>query len=97
VIVGVNQYVEDDAEKVELHRIDPEAERRQLERTARVRAERNAEEAARSLEAVRSAALGEANLLPLMRDALKARCTVGEICEALRAEWGMYDAVRSRA
>jgi methylmalonyl-CoA mutase N-terminal domain/subunit len=97
VIVGVNRYVEDDAEKVELHRIDPEGERRQLERTARVRAERNAEEAARSLEAVRTTALGEANLLPLMRDALKARCTVGEICEALRSEWGMYDAVRSRA
>jgi methylmalonyl-CoA mutase N-terminal domain/subunit len=97
VIVGVNRYLEDDAAKVELYRIDPEAERRQLERTARVRAERNAEEAARSLEAVRAAALGEANLLPPMRDALRARCTVGEICETLRAEWGMYDAGRSRA
>jgi methylmalonyl-CoA mutase N-terminal domain/subunit len=96
VIVGVNRYVEDDAERVELHRIDPESERRQLERTARVRAERNPEEAARALEAVRDTALGEANLLPPMREALKARCTVGEICEALRAEWGMYDAVRSR-
>ena len=59
MIVGVNQYPEDDAAKVELHRIDPEAERRQLERTARVRAERNAEEAAQALEAVRVAALGE--------------------------------------
>jgi methylmalonyl-CoA mutase, N-terminal domain len=97
VIVGVNRYLEDEAARVELHRIDPEAERRQLERTARVRAERNAEEAASSLEAVRVAALGEANLLPPMREALKARCTVGEICETLRAEWGMYDAVRSRA
>jgi methylmalonyl-CoA mutase N-terminal domain/subunit len=97
VIVGVNRYLENDAAKVALHRIDPEAERRQLERTARVRAERHAEEAARSLEAVRIAALGEANLLPPMRDALKARCTVGEICETLRAEWGMYDSVRSRA
>jgi methylmalonyl-CoA mutase N-terminal domain/subunit len=97
VIVGVNRYLEDDPAKVKLHRIDPEAERRQLERTARVRAERNAEEAARSLEAVRSAALGDANLLPPMRDALKARCTVGEICETLRAEWGMYDAIRARA
>jgi methylmalonyl-CoA mutase N-terminal domain/subunit len=96
VIVGVNRYLEDDAEKVELHRIDPEAERRQLERTARVRSERNAEDASRGLAAVRAAALGEANLLPPMREALKARCTVGEICETLRAEWGMYDAVRSR-
>ena len=38
---------------------------------------------------------GEANLLPPMREALRARCTVGEICETLRAEWGMYDAQRS--
>jgi methylmalonyl-CoA mutase N-terminal domain/subunit len=96
VIVGVNRYLEGDAAKVELYRIDPEAERRQLERTARVRAARNAEEAARALEAVRLAALGEGNLLPPMREALQARCTVGEICETLRAEWGMYDAVRAR-
>ena len=97
VIVGVNEYVEDEPERVELQRIDPEAERRQLARTARVRAERNANEAAQALDAVREAARGEANLLPPMREALRARGTVGEICEALRAEWGMYDAVRSRA
>ena len=97
VIVGVNRYTEDEPEHVELHRLDPEAERRQLERTARVRAERNAKDAERALASVREAALGEANLLPPMREALRARCTVGEICETLRAEWGMYDAVRARA
>src|SRR5436190_658766 len=97
VIVGVNRFQEESAEKVELHRLDPESERRQLERTARVRAERNPDEAARALDAVRDAAGGDANLLPPMREALRARCTVGEICEALREEWGMYDAVRARA
>ncbi|HEY2544408.1 MAG TPA: methylmalonyl-CoA mutase family protein [Gaiellaceae bacterium] len=95
IIVGVNRYREDEPERVELQRIDPEAERRQLERTARVRAERNADEAARSIDAVRATARGDANLLPPMREALRARCTVGEICETLRAEWGMYDLVRS--
>jgi methylmalonyl-CoA mutase N-terminal domain/subunit len=95
-IVGVNRFQEGDGERVELHRLDPEAERRQLERTARVRAERNAKEAAKSLEAVRDAGRGETNLLPPMREALRAYVTVGEICETLRAEWGMYDAVRSR-
>jgi methylmalonyl-CoA mutase, N-terminal domain len=45
---------------------------------------------------VRAAARGETNLLPPMREALRKYCTVGEICETLRAEWGMYDAVRSR-
>ena len=97
VIVGVNRYTEAEPEKVELHRLDPESERRQLERTARVRAERNAEEAAYTLAAVATAARGEANLLPPLREALRARCTVGEICETLRAEWGMYDTLRSRA
>jgi methylmalonyl-CoA mutase, N-terminal domain len=97
VIVGVNRYEEEEDERVELQRIDPEAERRQLERTARLRAERNADDASRTLAGVREAALGEANLLPPMREALRARCTVGEICETLRAEWGMYDAVRSRS
>jgi methylmalonyl-CoA mutase N-terminal domain/subunit len=96
VIVGVNRYVEDEAERLELHRIDPEAERRQLERTARVRAERNAEVASRGLAGVREAARGDANLLPPMREALRAHCTIGEICETLRAEWGMYDSLRSR-
>ena len=96
VIVGVNRFQEETELHVELQRIDPAGERRQVERTARVRAERNADDAARTLEAVRNAALGEENLLPLLREALRAYCTVGELCEALRAEWGMYDAVRSR-
>jgi methylmalonyl-CoA mutase N-terminal domain/subunit len=97
VIVGVNAYVEASEERVELLHIDPEGERRQLERTARVRAERNADEATASLARVRETARGEANLLPPMREALRAQCTIGEICEVLREEWGMYDALRARA
>jgi methylmalonyl-CoA mutase, N-terminal domain len=96
VIVGVNRFHEEEADRVELHRLDPQAERRQLERTARVRAERDRDEAARMLGAVREAARGEANLLPPMREALGARCTIGEICNVLRDEWGMYDTVRPR-
>jgi methylmalonyl-CoA mutase N-terminal domain/subunit len=92
VIVGVNRYQEDEPERVELQGIDPEAERRQLERTARVRSDRNAGEAAAAVADVREAARGHANLLPIMREALRAHCTVGEICEGLRQEWGMYSA-----
>jgi len=92
VIVGVNKYAEHEAEPIELHRLDPAAEQRQLERTARVRAERNAEAAASALEAVRLAAQGDDNLLPPMREALRARCTIGEICNVLRDEFGTYDA-----
>jgi methylmalonyl-CoA mutase, N-terminal domain len=93
VLVGVNRFAEDEGgEEIELHRLDPEAERRQVERTARVRAERDAEAAEAALAHVREAAGGTENLLPPMRVALAARCTVGEICNALREEFGTYDA-----
>ncbi len=95
VIVGVNRFTEGEEEAIELHRLDPEAQRRQLERTARVRAERNADEAERSLAAVRETARDDGNLLLPMRDALRARVTIGEICNVLREEFGTYDAQRA--
>src|SRR5204862_4278394 len=95
VIVGLNRFAEDDDEPIELHRLDAEAERRQLERTARVRAERNAGEAEAALAEVRSVAGGDGNLLYPMREALRVGCTVGEICEVLREEFGMYDTQRA--
>ena len=60
----------------------------------RVRAERSAEEAESALAAVRDTARGDGNLLMPMREALRVRCTVGEICNVLRDEFGMYDAQR---
>jgi methylmalonyl-CoA mutase N-terminal domain/subunit len=95
VIVGVNEYVTDAEEPIELQSIDPAAERRQLERTTRVRAERNADEAAAALARVREAARGTENLLPVMREALRARGTIGEICGVLREEWGEHDRERA--
>ncbi len=94
VIVGVNRFTEGDEEPIQLHRLDPAAEKRQLDRTARVRAERNREEADAALAALRDVARGEGNLLVPMREALRVRCTVGEICDALRDEFGVYDAQR---
>ncbi len=90
-IVGVNAYVDDGSEsRIELHRLDPEAERRQVGRTVRVRSERDPAAAAEGLEAVRAAARGTANMLPPIRAALAAYCTVGEVCGTLREEWGSY-------
>ena len=97
VVVGVNRFAEGSGEEIELLRIDPEAERRQLERTARVRAERSTADAEAALATVRETARGDANLLPPMRDALRARCTIGEICSVLRDEFGTYDARRAPA
>jgi methylmalonyl-CoA mutase N-terminal domain/subunit len=85
--------VEDEGdEEIELHRLDPETERRQVERTARVRADRDAAAAEAALARVRDAARGAVNLLPPMRESLAAYCTVGEICNALRDEFGTHDA-----
>jgi methylmalonyl-CoA mutase, N-terminal domain len=92
VIVGVNRFAEADEEAIELHALDPEAEQRQVERTQRVRAERDSGAAEAALGRVRETAHGSENLLPAMRDALAAVCTVGEICNALREEFGTYDA-----
>jgi methylmalonyl-CoA mutase, N-terminal domain len=95
VVVGVNRFAEGEEEEIELHRLDPEAERRQVERTRRVRAERDAAAADAAIAAVREAARGTENLLHPMRAALAAKCTIGEICEALREEFGTYDAQRA--
>ena len=92
VVVGVNRFTEEGEEEMELHRLDPEAERRQVERTRRVRAERDAATAEAGLDRVREAARGDANLLVPIREALAAQGTVGEVCNALREEFGTYDA-----
>ena len=92
VVVGVNAFTGDVAEPVELLHVDAGIEQRQRERTARVRAERDADAAGSALDEVRATADSDANLLPPMREALRAGCTVGEICGVLRQLWGTYDA-----
>jgi methylmalonyl-CoA mutase N-terminal domain/subunit len=92
VVVGVNRYAEDDKEEMELHRLDPAAERRQVERTQQVRAERDSAGVEAVLGRVREAARGDGNLLVPIREALAAHATVGEVCNALREEFGTYDA-----
>ncbi len=94
-VVGVNRYTDDGGAVVELQRIDPEIERGQLARTAAVRAGRDQAEASRALGEVRAVAEGTGNLLVPMREALRARCTIGEICGELRSVFGTYDAQRS--
>ena len=98
IVVGVNRYVDrSEGTEVELQRIDPEVERRQLERTTRVRAERDADASLRALADVASVAEGGGNLLVPMREALRAHCTIGEICGELRRVFGMYDNQRPAA
>jgi methylmalonyl-CoA mutase, N-terminal domain len=94
VVVGVNRFTEDDSGRVELLQFDPESERRQCERTALVRAGRDSAAVERALSEVVRTAETDANLLPALREALRVRATVGEICGVLRELWGTYDAQR---
>jgi methylmalonyl-CoA mutase N-terminal domain/subunit len=90
VVVGVNQFVEDDPEVPDILRVDPESEREQVERLKAFKADRHAAAVEQRLEAVREAARASDNLLPALREALKDRCTMGEVCGAMRDVFGEY-------
>ena len=61
-----------------------------MARLAKLRADRDDGELRRRLDELRAAAEGSANVLPAMREALRARATVGEVCDCLRGVWGLY-------
>ncbi len=90
VVVGVNRYVRPDDERYEPMRVDPAIEKQQAARLAQLRAERDSDAVSRSLDELRKAADGTDNTLFPMHDALRARATVGEVCDALREVWGTY-------
>ncbi len=90
VVVGVNRFTVDEEEPYEPLRVDPTIEAEQRARLERVRAERDQAAVDAALERVRAAAAGTDNLLYPMRDALRARATVGEVSDALRDVWGVY-------
>ncbi len=90
VVVGLNRFASGEEEPVEILELDPELERRQIERLQRVRKERDAGAVETALEAVRSAARGTDNLLYPIKDALAARATLGEVSDALRDVFGEY-------
>jgi methylmalonyl-CoA mutase, N-terminal domain len=90
VIVGVNKYVTDTVDDVDILRVDPEAERRQLERLGRFKEARDAERVETRLEALRDVARGEGNLLHPIKDALRDGASIGEVCGAMRDVFGEY-------
>jgi len=90
VVVGVNRFSLDEEDPYELWRGDPAIEARQAERLAKLRADRDQAEVDRHLAALRTAAEGSDNVLYPMKEALRARATVGEVCNALREVWGVY-------
>src|SRR6185503_18607517 len=90
VVVGVNEFVTDDPPPGNLFQLDAGIGDALAERLARLRRTRDADRARRALDALESAARGRANLMPLLVDAVEAAASLGEICERLRAVFGVH-------
>jgi methylmalonyl-CoA mutase N-terminal domain/subunit len=94
VVVGVNRFTLGEGEADEAYeplRVDPAIEEQQRERLRKLRAERDQAAVDSALDALRTAAEGKDNVLYPMKDALRARATVGEVCHTLRGIWGVYE------
>ncbi len=92
-VVGVNKYAEGEpgSSPTAVFRIDPEAERRQIERVQALRAKRNAQICASALAGVTRAARDGTNLVPAIVTAVEASATLGEISDAMRDVFGVFE------
>jgi methylmalonyl-CoA mutase N-terminal domain/subunit len=93
VIVGVNDYVQEDDPPIEILYIDESASERQLEKVEQMKKGRDGARVARALDALRAAAGNRTNTMPPILEAVRAYATLGEMCDALRDVWGEYEEV----
>jgi methylmalonyl-CoA mutase N-terminal domain/subunit len=89
-IVGVNAFVEQNEEPIELLQIDESSAQHQLEKLARLKSRRDNSKVEKSLDALRRAAEGSENTMPYILNAVRSYATLGEICDAFRAVFGTY-------
>ena len=91
IIVGVNRYEAEEETPIELLRVDPALERKQIERVQGVRAKRDSTEVEAVLARLKEGAAQEGvNLMPLIVEASRTYATMGEMCDALREVWGVW-------
>jgi methylmalonyl-CoA mutase N-terminal domain/subunit len=90
VVVGVNKFKADHEDPQQPLRVDLAIEKEQVARLVRLRDERDAAGHKRRIDDLKQAAEGTQNVLVPLREALRARATVGEVCDALREVWGIY-------
>jgi methylmalonyl-CoA mutase N-terminal domain/subunit len=90
VVVGVNRFQLDEEEPYQPLQVDPAIERRQAARLAALRAGRDETAVAAALQNIRTVAAGTGNVLFPMKEALRLRATIGEVCDACRDVWGVY-------
>ncbi len=92
IIVGVNDFVAGE-KPLDILQIDESVAQRQIARLTKLRADRSQQEVDRRLNALRKAAEGQENLMPYLFEAVKAYATLGEVCDTLRAVFGIYEEV----
>ena len=90
IVVGVNKFVEDDVQVPDIMRVDPAAEREQVARLTDFRRDRDDQLVTQRLDQIRQAAASTDNMLPVLGQALRDRCTLGEVCDAMRDVFGRY-------
>jgi methylmalonyl-CoA mutase, N-terminal domain len=90
IIVGVNRYQHEGDEELEILRIPPELEHKQIDRVQAVRSRRDGEEVEQALGALREAAAGDRNLIEPLLDCARTHCTEGEIVASLQRVFGTY-------
>src|SRR5918992_101442 len=90
VVVGVNRYVAEKEPPIELLRVDPALEEKQIARVQALRARRDSAAVEAALGRLKQAAAGEENLMPPIIEASRAYVTMGEMCDALREVWGVW-------
>jgi methylmalonyl-CoA mutase N-terminal domain/subunit len=95
IIVGVNEFVQEDEPPVPILYIDEAASEAQIAGLERLRRERDGDAVARGLDGMRAAARDGGNLMPPILDAVRAYATIGEMCDALRDVWGEWEEVPS--
>jgi methylmalonyl-CoA mutase N-terminal domain/subunit len=93
IIVGVNDFVQEDEEPIEILYIDDAAAQRQIARLEELRRTRDNDAVQRALDALRDTARGTGNTMPAILDCVRAYATIGEMCDALRDVWGEYEEV----
>jgi len=89
-VVGVNAYTDDGGTTVDVFHVDPEIENSQIADLKRRKTSRDSAAVEKALAALDRAAAGNANLFPVILDAVKTSVTVGEICTALAKHFGRY-------
>jgi methylmalonyl-CoA mutase, N-terminal domain len=90
IVVGVNEYVTDQVDDVEILKIDPDTERNQVDALRAFKEDRDQGAVDERLEELRRTCGGDGNLLVPLRAALRDRATLGEVCGVMREEFGEY-------